>query len=138
MKRDDVKRAIRQQNAVEDVLNERRRQDDQWGEQNHHPAYWLAILGKQVGQFGSAILNREWAAINARGRAQNEMRDEAVQIAAVAFAIIECIDAGNMPIDLATAKPSDPRQLAHALGNGDESLSYDEDNIGEPGSEPCS
>lgn len=125
----------RQQRAVEDVLTERRMQDDIWGVQNHHPAYWLAIMGKQVGQFGSAVLNREWW--TDRESATRVLRDEAVQMAAVALAIIECIDAGDMPIGLTTAKPENPRQLAKALGRGDESLNYDP-QIGEPGSEPCS
>lgn len=138
--RDDVKRLVRQQRAWEAILAERTRQDEQWGVQNHHPAYWLAILGKQVGQFGSAILNREWW--HDREGATVILRNEAVQVAAVALAIIECIDAGEMPVGLTTAKPSDPRQLAKALGRGDESLNYERidgpDDFGDPGSEPCS
>src|SRR5687768_8043807 len=91
--------AIRQNNAIADITAERRRQDEQWGVQNHHPAYWLAILGKQVGQLGSAILNREWADwTESKRRADQKLRDEAVQIAAVALALIECIDAGEMPV----------------------------------------
>lgn len=134
--RDSVKRAIRLHRAVEDSLDECERQVDEFGVQRHHPAYWLAIMGKQVGQFGSAILNREWAAINAQGRSQSQLRTEAVQMAAVALSIIECIDSGEMPTGLVTSKPSNPRQLARALNRGDESLNYD--GIGEPGSEPCS
>lgn len=123
--REQVKRAIRQRRAVEDVLDERKRQDEQWGVQNHHPAYWLAIIGKQVGQFGSAILNREWAVDSLKETVQRQMREEAVQMAAVALCIIECIDAGEMPDGLTTAKPADPRQLAKALGRGDEQIDYE-------------
>jgi hypothetical protein len=133
-RRESVRAVIRQHKAIEDVLDERKRQDEQWGVQNHHPAYWLAILGKQVGQFGSAVLNREWW--TDKESATKKMRDEAVQLTAVGLAIIECIDRGKMPEGLMTAKPSDPRQLSRALGQGDESMRYDE--IGEPGSEPCS
>lgn len=128
--REQIKRAVRQQRAVEDVLDERKFQDEEWGTQNHHPAYWLAILGKQVGQFGTAVLNREWWLD--RDGATRKMREEAVQIAAVAVAIIECIDSGEMPVGLETAKPSDPRQLAKALGRGDEQINYDRDTAKEP------
>lgn len=108
-----------------DVWMEMDRQVAQWGVQNHHPAYWLAILGKQVGQMGSAILDREWAADPAAGTAK--VRSEAVQAAAVAQSLIECIDRGEMPIGLVTAKPADKRQEAIALGIGDEQMDYDKD-----------
>src|SRR5690349_8803229 len=114
---DDVLRTVA---VISDVVRERNRQDEQWGDQNHHPAYWLAILGKQVGQFGNEVLNREWW--NDVEAATLKLRNEAVQIAAVAVAIAECIDRGEMPVGLTTAKPSDPRQMAKALGRGDESL----------------
>lgn len=119
-------KAILQGRVVEDVLDERARQDEQWGVQNHHPAYWLAILGKQVGQLGSAVLDREWYADPDKGTAR--MREEAVQVAAVAIALIECIDKGDMPVGLTTAKPSDPRQLAKALDRGDEAINYGADD----------
>lgn len=108
---------------ISDVLAERARQDQQWGVQNHHPAYWLAIMGKQVGQFGTAVLNREWWEDKDKATL-GVMRNEAVQMAAVAVAIIECIDKGEMPETLVTAKPSDPRLLSKALNRDDESLPY--------------
>lgn len=106
--------------AFRPVLEERDRQDEQWGVQNHHPAYWLAILGKQVGQLGAAVLDREWAANVDAGTAT--VREEAVQVAAVAIALIECIDRGEMPVGLTTAKPDDKRLLSRVLGRDDESL----------------
>lgn len=115
----------RQGNALDDIIDERIRQDATFGVQNHHPAYWLAILGKQVGQLGSAVLGREW--FDDKAAATAIMRREAVQAAAVALALIECIDRGDMPDTLVTSKPSDPRQLAVALNKGDESLQYDKD-----------
>jgi hypothetical protein len=138
VEREVVKRAVRFQRAVESALDEVRRQDEQWGVQNHHPAYWLAIMGKQVGQFGSAILNREWWVDKESGN--KAMREEAVQMVAVGLQIIAAIDGGEMPDALVTAQPQDPRQLAKALGRGDESLDYGREThpIGEPGSEPCS
>lgn len=106
--------------AMSDVSEERRRQDEQWGVQNHHPAYWLAILGKQVGQLGSAILQREWW--EDKDASLGIMRKEAVQAAAVAIALIEAIDKGDMPVGLVTAKPGDPRLLSRVLGTDDEAV----------------
>lgn len=113
----------RQRAAIGDVLAERERQDQMWGEQAHHPAYWLAIMGKQVGQFGSAVLQREWW--EDKKAAHGIMRHEAVQMAAVGLAIIEAIDRGDMPEELVTAKPSDPRRLANVLDHGHEAMDYD-------------
>lgn len=106
--------------AFDDIDSERERQVALFGEQNHHPAYWLALLGKQMGQLGEAVVQREWRVDKAN--ALNKVREEAVQIAAVAVAMIEAIDRGNVPSDLTTAKPNDPRQLARSLNVGDESI----------------
>lgn len=111
--------------VFDDIDSERERQVALFGEQNHHPAYWLAVLGKQVGQLGEAIVQREWAAEHLKARMLDKVRTEAIQVAAVAVAIIEAIDRGSVPTDLATAKPSDPRQLAKSLGVGDEQMRYD-------------
>lgn len=108
--------------ALDEIIDERLRQDSTFGVQNHHPAYWLAILGKQVGQLGSAVLGREW--FEDKGAATAIMRREAVQTAAVAVALIECIDRGDMPDTLDTSKPKDPRQLSRALDQGHESINY--------------
>jgi NTP pyrophosphatase (non-canonical NTP hydrolase) len=32
------------------VAAERARQDAKWGEQNHHPAIWMAILLEEIGE----------------------------------------------------------------------------------------
>lgn len=109
--------------AMHSVLEECDRQDEQWGEQDHHPAYWLAILGKQVGQFGSAVLNREWW--TDKDAATAALRHEAVQTAAVALQVVECIDRGKMPVGLTTMPQG--RQRAHALGHGDEQMDYSAD-----------
>lgn len=108
--------------AVGAMIEERDRQDDTFGVQNHHPAYWLALLGKQMGQLGEAVVQREWAAD--KGKASAAMRAEAIQLAAVALNMIECIDRGEMPDTLMTSQPQDPRQRAKALGVGHEQINY--------------
>jgi hypothetical protein len=38
------------------IALERIEQDKQWGEQNHHPFVWLAILAEEFGKFSQAVL----------------------------------------------------------------------------------
>jgi len=72
--------------AIEDVLAERDRQDVKWGEQNHDPFTYLAVLIEEVGEFAQASLHLRFG-----GKAQDRFRDEAIHMAAVALAIVECI-----------------------------------------------
>lgn len=73
--------------ALEAVLAERARQDARWGEQNHDPFTYLTILVEEVGEFAQAALHRQFG-----GPKADEMHEEAVQVAAVALAIVECLD----------------------------------------------
>jgi NTP pyrophosphatase (non-canonical NTP hydrolase) len=70
-----------------DVLSERCKQDSKWGEQNHDPFTYLTILGEEYGEACQAALHDRFG-----GNEAGRLRDEMVQVAAVAFAIIECID----------------------------------------------
>ena len=44
------------QEIVEKVLREREEQDRIWGQQDHHPVEWMAILMEEVGE---ALYNRK-------------------------------------------------------------------------------
>jgi len=65
-----------------EILEERDRQDDKWGEQNHSPSYWFTILMEEVGEAARAVC--EWD--------MDSYREEMIQVAAVAMAIVECHD----------------------------------------------
>lgn len=83
--------------AMSDVLAERARQDAKWGEQNHDPFVYGAILTEEVGEFMQAALKARFESDDARisiGYMQ-DMRAEAVQCAAVALAIVEMLDRGK-------------------------------------------
>jgi hypothetical protein len=119
--------------VLEDVLDERDNQDAMFGVQNHHPAYWLALLGKQMGQLGEAIVRREWASTadeepNPASVALKTVRHEAIQLIAVGVAMVEAIDRGEVPTRLTTSQPADPRQRAKALGIGHEQIDYGDDD----------
>ncbi len=69
------------------MLYERKRQDGKWGEQNHHPLKWLAILAEEFGEASKAWLEGEGV----------KYRDELVHVAAVALAAIESFDRQKCP-----------------------------------------
>ena len=84
---DDPKRLT---NALVSVLHERERQDAKWGEQNHDPFTYLVVLIEEVGELAQAALHSRFG-----GRHAEALRMEAVHTAAVALAIVECIDRGK-------------------------------------------
>ena len=82
------------------VLDERERQDQRWGRQDHDPVYWAGILAEELGEVAKEAI--EIAPFAARGeRTRDEslarLRRELVQLAAVAVAAIEWID--RQPIE---------------------------------------
>ena len=76
--------------ALNDVTLECERQDTKWGEQNHDPFIYLTILMEEVGELAQAALHAKYG-----GRATGNLRTEAVHTAAVALAIVECLDRGK-------------------------------------------
>ena len=73
-----------------EVLAERLRQDEKWGEQNHLPEGYSTILGEEVGEVCRAILEYRFG----NGPLHN-IRLELIQVAAVAVAFVECLDRGK-------------------------------------------
>lgn len=73
--------------AVYDICAERVRQDLKWGEQNHDPDRWMSILMEEVGEFAQASLQARFG----KG-SPAAVREELVQVAAVALSMIECCD----------------------------------------------
>lgn len=84
----------KQNKAIESVLKERERQDKKWGEQNHHPSIWLGILGEEFGELSQAINETVFdnGPEERRKGGYENIRAEAVQVAAVALALVECLD----------------------------------------------
>lgn len=94
------------QKAVADVLAERCRQDAKFGEQNHPPQDWLAILMEEVGEFSRAHMEVYYFPAPEPGMSaealatqkalfdqkRRHLREELVQVAAVALAMLECCD----------------------------------------------
>jgi hypothetical protein len=74
--------------AALDVLAERQRQDQQWGVQDHNPIVNQAYLQRAMGELARFSL-QSWAD---RKRYVENMRREAVEVAAEALAIVESLD----------------------------------------------
>lgn len=72
-----------------DVIEERIRQDKKWGEQNHNPYIYLAILVEEVGELAQAVLQTQFG--GDKGGWDN-VRKEAIHTAAVSLALLECLD----------------------------------------------
>lgn len=67
---------------AEDIRAERARQLDLWGPQSHGPDRWCVILAEEFGEAARAVYESDPEAL----------REELVQVAAVAVAWIEDLD----------------------------------------------
>lgn len=88
--------------VLRDVMGERRRQDEKWGQQNHGPMPWSAILGEEFGEVCKAGLELEFGEYDGPAPSNEDVRllreqrldhleEELVQVAAVAVSWVECI-----------------------------------------------
>ena len=75
----------------DDILAERLRQDEMWGPQRHEWPIWSAILTEEVGEVAEACLRAHWG----MDADLDHLREELIQVAAVAVHILERIDAGD-------------------------------------------
>jgi NTP pyrophosphatase (non-canonical NTP hydrolase) len=91
--------------VLAEVLEERKKQNRKWGEQNHHPFAWLAILGEEVGEANKAALETHFKYPGADADFSN-YREELIQCAAVAVAMVESLDRNQN-------KPVDPEAIFH-------------------------
>jgi hypothetical protein len=80
-----------QQEVIQAVLTERHRQDQKWGEQNHYPYYWTGILGEEFGEFCEAVNETVFDNGSDKGGYEN-MKTEAIHVAAVAIGFLECLE----------------------------------------------
>lgn len=73
--------------VLTEVRQERRNQDATWGEQNHEDGWWMAILAEEVGEAAQETLRMHFG-----GKAPHDLREELIQVAAVAVAWVEALD----------------------------------------------
>jgi NTP pyrophosphatase (non-canonical NTP hydrolase) len=73
--------------AIGDVIRERNRQDEKWGPSENRPAPSLRILAEEFGEVAKAMQDEP----------DDALRTELIQVAAVAVAMVEAIDRGDVP-----------------------------------------
>lgn len=110
------------------VLNERLKQDAKWGPQSRSPVEWMSILMEEVGE-ASQCANVHYFPGPAEGCDTSEWRKEMIQSAAVCIAIIEQIDNGVAAVRLSSVPdPDEPEPDALEASTG---MTRDErDNLG--------
>jgi len=88
-----------------DIRDERNRQDGKWGVQNHLQIVWLSILAEEFGEAAKEINEFHfrrgglYAESNPKSKDPKSwnqqkirIRQELIQVAAVAMAMVECLD----------------------------------------------
>ena len=88
------------ENILDEIKQERIRQNNKWGEQNHSPIEWMAILMEEVGEVSKEALEHHFKYPNKSGEFSDEIqesrmenyREELIQVAAVASQMVECYD----------------------------------------------
>ncbi|GAB2528199.1 MazG-like family protein [Rufibacter soli] len=78
-------------NVLAEVKTERERQDAKFSEQNHHPLEWVAILGEEFGEVSKAAVEAHFTGYASSNNWAN-YREELIQVAAVAVAMVEALD----------------------------------------------
>lgn len=83
-------------NVYDDVKKERDNQDSKWGQTNHHPLEWLCILGEGVGEANKAACEAHFSGYQRTGYWEH-YREELIQVAAVAVAMVQSFDRNGSP-----------------------------------------
>lgn len=80
---------IEMNEQIKKVIDERKRQDKKWGEQNHSPLLWLSIIGEEFGEMCKEA--NEYGFSSDLKRIQ-DLQTEAIQCAACCVAMVESLD----------------------------------------------
>lgn len=76
-------------NTYKQIRDERKRQDEKWGVQSHHPFKWCTILGEEFGETCQAAFDADY---HDSSKDMANYRKELIEVAAVAVAAIENFD----------------------------------------------
>ena len=69
------------------IMQERVRQEEKWGEQDHNPSMWLTIIMEEIGELAQASL---LGMTSDKKHPNKDMEKELIQSAAVLRAMWEC------------------------------------------------
>ena len=84
--------------TAEAIDAERDRQHEKWGEQNHNPLEWLAVLTEEVGEAAQEALRWRFDGDSEARRwiFANRLHEELIQVAAVAVAAAESLERNEL------------------------------------------
>jgi hypothetical protein len=100
-------------NILKEIQQERKNQDNIWGVQNHKPIEWVGILTEEVGEASREAVNhhfqngldklkkeggREIMIASIQEDRLKRYREEMIQVAAVAVAMVESLDRNELKI----------------------------------------
>lgn len=108
MTKNKSKSQIKTSEILVEVYNEREKQNQKWGEQNHRPIEWIAILSEEVGEaskhaleghflhpipnmFGKDMTKKD-SDLDIEEYHYKKYREELIQVAAVAVQMVESLD----------------------------------------------
>lgn len=80
---------IEPEKIIDDVLAERKRQDEKWGEQNHGAYTWMSIIGEEYGEMCKAV--NEFG-FNPTPKTKQDIYIEAIQTIASCMAMLEYME----------------------------------------------
>ncbi len=92
--------------AFQETINERRRQDRKWGEQDHSFVEWISILAEEFGEASRAanhayfMIQKEEYDFDAVQNWIKNYRQELIETAAVCIAAVENLDREQFNGDL--------------------------------------
>lgn len=81
--------------VLDQVCVERIKQTKKWGEQNHNQVEWMAILTEEVGEAAREALEHHFKYAE-NPDALLKLREELIQVAAVAVAMVESLDRNEL------------------------------------------
>lgn len=84
------------------IDNERKRQDEKFGTQNHCQEKWITILGEEFGEVCNAVLEKN----------DQEYIDELIQVCAVCVSMIECFQRNKVE-----SKSTNKELIVTLIGN---------------------
>jgi NTP pyrophosphatase (non-canonical NTP hydrolase) len=74
-----------------EIRAERARQDANWGDQTHSLFVYMTVLAEECGEVARAVHDLRFA-----GGTRESVREELIQVAAVAVQIVERMDGGRI------------------------------------------
>ena len=81
---------------MEQIKEERRRQDEQWGETDHHPLLWFSIIGEEYGKmlraFNKYSMEMDQDGVDSASHELAAMKERAISTAASCVAMLECLE----------------------------------------------